>query len=763
MPIQSPEFAQITPLAPGRSTWTIGYGKLAMTGQITVPDTQLPIRLDGNRSTCAYGKASRWSLRARTQSNALLLFEHDSSGAGHWTLEAVGQKAYTHRQLLLKELDVSLPSVRLGGFTQYGQLFDFRDWVALTSDDDCLLITALRPGMWKKPCLTRGSFADGKLRLESICSPGGTRRVLLFTWGKAADLLKQSDEKFPYLSPDAGHVAGVARQIASYGFARRERLENIRQISGNAQAATPLFVAESLPFSYDDRQEILATLRQYAADLSREGWLHPRGNAVAIRPLVPAMIRFHLADLAGCWTADERQTARQDIALLAELIGRGDFYPHRWAMQPPEVPYSSQSLYRGMLNQNFHTDCYSLVGVAGCVLADHPWARRWRQHGIRQYTAQLQSFLWPDDKGDYLQGAAWEESHTYAIHVIQTLTPLLLALRHFPEGRHLAEDPRFVGMCRFVVRVLSPPDANHGGHRVIPAIGDHHVDPHFVSPTFAWMAELIPQHRDEFLWAWQETGRHAESQEHALQRVIGQLLPHQEQALPQATPELPALAIYRGYGAIARHSTGTAQEAMLAVRCGQAWGHYHHDQGSFWWWAGGQLICCESDIGSGELKHKHEGHSVLGYPGRTPMQYLDRQPFEITGKQTAEGFDLQCDIPVTLWQVAGQREPLVANPQPHNRRLFQWNTSTNGLTLIDNPTQSPDGKVQWNLHVLAVNARITTPNEATFDLPNDLTLQVRWAMSGLPTLGQTGRTWWIKVEYPQQELTHTLELKRTIQ
>ncbi len=741
-------------------TWTLGGKDFELAGRVMLPPADSHVVIAADRAKGHYGDSSRWSIRTRIENGSLLLFEHDSGGHVQWTLEACGQKAFTHRQFWKTEMGPSLPAVRLGGFSQYGQLFDFRDWVALVQGEDCLLICALRPGMWEKPCLVKASFSDGRLRLESVPAPGGSRRILMFTWGKAADLLRESAEKFPYFSPDGGHVAGAASKMAVHGFARPQRLANIRRLARATGPAQPLSGPAAPALSPADLQATLATIHQFAADLSREGWLHPMGNPVAIRPLVPALICFHLADVAGQWTPRQRQEAVENIATLAELIRRSEFYPHRWAMKPPEVPYSNDSLYRGMLNQNFHTDCYSLVGVAGCILADHPWARQWRSHAVRQLQAQLQSFVWPGAEGRYENGAAWEESHTYAIHVIRTLAPLLLALKSFPEGKELPSDPRWVGLCRFFVRVLSPPDRLHGGQRVIPAIGDHHIDSDWASCTFAWMATLLPQYADEFLWAWNATGRYTGNPANPMHQMLRPPTIAADMPAAWPLPSLPAIADYPGYGVVARHDAGQVDEALLVVRCGQAWGHYHHDQGSFWWWARGQLLCCDADLGSGELKFKHEGHNILGYPGRTPMQYIGRQPFIAHGQTLADGYSITCSIPVMQWQVPGQIEPVPANPPPHHQRIVLWHASTDSLEIHDTPSDSPDGKVHWNLHVPALHAAQVSASEVRFDLENNLILKVSLPHPQVVHLRQTGRTWWLQAEYPECRLVHSLKVIR---
>ncbi|HEY8667216.1 MAG TPA: hypothetical protein VIL86_11145, partial [Tepidisphaeraceae bacterium] len=173
-----------------------------------------------------------------------------------------------------------------------------------------------------------------------------------------------------------------------------------------------------------------------------------------------------------------------------------------------------------------------------------------------------------------------------------------------------------------------------------------------------------------------------------------------------AHPTLPALLHLPGYGAVAREGQGTADESLLVVRCGEFWGHYHLDQGSFWWWCRGRLICADSELGDGRLKFAHEGHSVLGYPGRIPMQYFDRVPYQVDQCQRLDDVvTIRCRIPVHSWQIAPLRDqPIPVDRRPLDVRTFQWRAPDH-LRIVDEPANSPDGKVTWTLHVRDLHRR----------------------------------------------------------
>ncbi len=155
-------------------------------------------------------------------------------------------------------------------------------------------------------------------------------------------------------------------------------------------------------------------------------------------------------------------------------------------------------------------------------------------------------------------------------------------------------------------------------------------------------------------------------------------------------------------------------------------------------------------------KFKHEGHNVLSYPGRTPMQYIGRQPFSATGDLTDGCYRIACSIPVMQWELPDQKEPVPANPQPHNQRVFIWHAGDDTIEIQDTPTGSPDGMVQWNLHVPARNATQLSATEVRFDLENELTLNVSLPHPEKIELRQTGRTWWLRAEYHGVRLVHVL-------
>ena len=734
------------------------------------------------------GKSARWSLRLipALDEPLIQLVEFSSIIAAPWRLNFPGQKAHTHNQLTIRPLAVG-EKIRLGAFTQHGQLFDLRDYCLVENGDQCTAFLALHPGKWSQPgnVLTAEANSDG-LEISLPLPHAPLRRAYLLAHVPAADVLKPEHLGIPYFEPETGHAAWPARRIARYGFARPERLVSYRRqaatcaqqasrfLLGSAQdfagarerAKTDAFLAGADAFWAGDisaaRTRLTENLARLANALCDSAYLHPLGNPVAMRDFAPLCILFHLLDFAGELSPQDRVLAVEQIATIAELLARRDFYPHHLATRPPEFPYGPDSLYRGMLNQNFNTDRYAAVGLAGCMLPDHPHARRWREHALEQFDQQMRAYVYP--------GGAWEESHTYANHVKLTLLPLILALRHAPEPIDLLADRRFGQMCRFHLLQVSPPDRILGGKRGVPAVGDHGYLHATWGELFGALATLSAGDRELYLWAFSQLDR-------GKANILSPLLDCTASASNISGSEtkpmdcnpwalrvaLPVLATYPGFGAIARSAAHTADESLLVVRCGEAWGHYHQDQGSFWWWSRGRLIAADSDLGSGPLKFAHAGHNVLGYPERTPMQYLGRHGFAITLAETdAVGTTrIRCYIPVRAWMVGpGKDEPIALREQPSLTRTFSW-PNPDTLIIDDEPQKSPGGRVTWSLHVVAESvAAITAENVIHINLGDGAALRLQLPMTPLAlTTQKHGATWHICGVYPEGALRHRLEVE----
>lgn len=700
-------------------------------------------------------------------------------GKVRWCLP--GKQFHTHRQLTRIVAPIHNACGRFGCFSQHGQLFDFKDWFAVSAGPHAITMVCPRPGCWTMQAHTAGTITgdDDSMQL-TLPIPDGIpfRRNLLIAPTTLEQLEGNDCLGMQGYEQDlaVGHTRWAPRLIARYGYAHPARLANmdrlVRQqtwqrpaepIIGNPQqlADAHLRVAEEPdlaagnPYWCGQMNQAVAMMLDQLADaleaLKDKAYLHPKGNPVYMRLLGPLMAMYNLLDVEGHLSDEQRNDGASMIAQLATLLYRRDFYPWDIAMLSREDTRSVESMYRGMLNQNFNTDRYVAVGLAGCVLSSHPHAARWRQHAIEQFRLQMQSFVYP--------GGCWEESHTYANHVKLTLLPLGVALQQADEGFDMFADERFAAMCRFFLPLLSPRQVDQQDCRLIPALGDHgysHADYSFL---FGWLSMVFPEENRQYRWAWQQTGCGGVHKS-ALQLTMFHPLLCPSRQGPSTPVSMPPLKVYPGYGACARQCESTQKESMLLVRCGEAWGHYHPDISSFWWWADNELIAADAQLGSGELKLKHHGHNVLGYVDHQPMLHLDRTPFAITDASLTanDQYVITCTIPIERWQLEhGQVQNIPLHDQPINIRTYQWH-APDRLTIMDRPMQSPNQQVTWSIHILADDVWQVAPEQFAFRLTvSGRTLTLTCPMPPLhvtcqrylPTLGLT-------LIYPEVNMKHQL-------
>jgi hypothetical protein len=726
-----------------------------------------------------------WQLRllVEQETGGWHWIEHGCGAAGQITLEIPGRDFYTHRQLDLECTPIEQAAGRFGCFTQHGQLLDFKDWFAVGQDESALGILCPRPGHWTQPAKTLGTIKAEQHQLTmALPIPSGLsfRRHFLLATTTRSELMQNDCLGLMGFErdPAVGHTRWAPHLIARHGVGQPHRLNRIHQLvhqqhwqqptqpaicsaaeltQAKASVSTNPSLAPNNPYWSGQTTQAIEHLFTWLEDaltsLKDKAYLHPKGNPVYLRPLASLMVMYNLLDFDGKLTDEQRTHGASLIAQLATLLMRRDFYPWDLAMLDDADPRSIHHLYRGMLNQNFNTDRFVAVGMAGCVLASHPHARRWRQHAIEQFKLQMKSFVYPD--------GCWEESHTYANHVKLTLLPLGVALKRCEEAFDMFADPDFAAMCRFFVHLLSPRQTDMEHCRLIPAIGDHGYTHHDYSFLFGWLSSVFPNESDLYHWAWEQGGR-GDVEARSLQQTMFQPLLCPVGSQTPSPIKTPEFKVYPGFGACARQGFGTDHESMLLIRCGRAWGHYHPDQGSFWWWSNNELICADAMLGKGELKFAHQGHNVLGYVDHHPMQHLDRTPYDITDAQADEDGQCKvtCHLPIERWQ-RDARTPIdiPKTEQPINTREFHWQ-STDHLIISDQPVRSPNQQITWSLHVLADKVQRVADDRFEFCLSHSqrfLTLQcpaipfrvVEHHQS--PTLGLT-------LFYNEQDMIHHLNI-----
>ncbi|HEY8668537.1 MAG TPA: hypothetical protein VIL86_17960 [Tepidisphaeraceae bacterium] len=267
----------------------------------------------------------RWAMRLRSVADEPIIevVEYASAIPSAWEFHFPGTIAHTHKQLSIVSQPVGSASLRLGAFTQHGQLFDLRDWLLVEKQQMCSGMLAIRPGKWRAPgCLAAKGDADG-IRISAAPAPAHrSRRSFLLAHVPAAVALKLEVKNIAYLEPKEGYAAWPARQIARHGFARPERQLAYRRQARRTPLSRPthfcfgdggdfenalarvrrqLQLAGEQPFWKGDfqaaRQWMLDTLRRFHEGLVDGGYLQPLGNPVAARNLGPACARHRRPSL----------------------------------------------------------------------------------------------------------------------------------------------------------------------------------------------------------------------------------------------------------------------------------------------------------------------------------------------------------------------------------------------------------------------------------------------------------------------------------
>ena len=791
------EACEIGTLSPGDvAEFVLGCGDQVW-GKVQWPCPEAPVTIrmsavgqEARIHATSLDPSETWTLRLRGNEDepVITAVEMSHLQAEPWTIQFSGGTVHTHQGQSLKSQPIDGFRLRLGAFTQHGQLFNLRDWVMVEEAQMCCGLIAIKPGSWARPDVNvlTAHGTDGCLEIDMPRPAGRITRTYLLAYLPATQAIGLVREGIAYYEPEAGFAVWPASMIARYGYTRKEKIAGIEGMvpTDTPPASFPFGSADDLrrmlaqcrqtpelagghPFWLGDfdaaRDEMLKVLRFAVRALRCAAYLHPWGNPVALRTVAPNMAVYAMLDTLGQLSPVQRHEGTELIAVLAALLFSRDFYPHQVATIPAGSPGSVQGIYAGMLNQNFNTDRYVAVGMAGCFLSWHPHARRWLGHAMDQLEKQLTAYLYP--------GGAWEESHTYANHVKLCLLPLVVAAKNQPGGRDWTIDPRFREFCRFFVQILSPRDAVLGGHRGVPAIGDHgyrhqeHTTFYGGSFLFLWMASVMKEDRELFLWAWRESGGRITDPPHEQALVFTPLMlpefaPLIKSAIPE--PKLPEMAVLPGYGAYCRRDQATPEESLLLVRCGDSWGHYQSDQGSFWWWQNGRLVCADSDLGAGDLKFRQAGHNLVGYPGRELLQYLHHHPYPIERcEKLPDGSQqIQCRVRGRAWFLGSpgiRHEPILYAEQPEVVRCFTW-LADGRLRIVDDAVRSPEGVVAWYLNVPAEHATGDWANrKVIFDLPDGERLILTLPQTPLATeLRRLESTWHLACRYPEGKLIHEL-------
>ena len=117
-----------------------GHSKMWSTGELIFPSPVAGFAVSQDRRGVRLevsANDSRYHARLRSIPNmtAVQIVERCRGPVEKWEWKFTGSKIISHRQLAAVEWE--RPTLRLGAFTQYGQLFDYKDWAFSQSGAEC--------------------------------------------------------------------------------------------------------------------------------------------------------------------------------------------------------------------------------------------------------------------------------------------------------------------------------------------------------------------------------------------------------------------------------------------------------------------------------------------------------------------------------------------------------------------------------------------------------------------------------------------------
>ena len=304
----------------------------------------------------------------------------------------------------------------------------------------------------------------------------------------------------------------------------------------------------------DDSQGSLESLRSYVNLLFNTGYMgYSSPNNAG--PMIE-LIKFDAAMSVKEATEAQKAEMRQLMAFIANMVYDEDWHPVRagFHLGNPNMPP----------RQEHH------LGVASCVLPDHPLAANWRKRDEVEVLREIDSMV--RASGSWMECPHYEyEAAMYPM--FQSAVPI-----YYAGGQNIFANAKLKSTWDYLLNISTPPDPRFGT-RLVPAFGNGSWE---MAPQFGWLANLTRDSDRAFSrrmqWMWREQGQ---PDWMAFSETL--LNP----ALPAEQPQL-ASKNYPGFGAILRNGFPAKDESWVAFRMGEDIAHYNYgDQGSFMYFAKG--------------------------------------------------------------------------------------------------------------------------------------------------------------------------------
>lgn len=373
-----------------------------------------------------------------------------------------------------------------------------------------------------------------------------------------------SEEKiaYPRLYVEPGKLEEIrARVKANPRWKNRLGQYNNRPISytilQNSKIGADLVRAHSSNAAWNtpnDSQGSIESLRSFVEKVWENGYMGfaaPNNAAPMIE-----LIKFDAAMSVADATPAEKAEMRRLMAFVAYIV-----YDQDWHSTLSGVHLGNPNMPP---RQEHH------LGVASCVLPDHPLAPAWRKRGEAEATRELDDMV--------REAGTWRECPHYQYEaamypMFQSAVPIA-----YNGGQNVFTNPKMKATWDYLLNISTPPDPRFGT-RLVPAFGNGSWEQ---APLFGWLATLSRKEDPDFSkrmqWMWIEQGKPDWMQ------FSETML---DASLPAEQPVLFSMN-YPGFGAILRSGFPAKEESWVAFRAGDNVEHYNYgDQNSFMYYAKG--------------------------------------------------------------------------------------------------------------------------------------------------------------------------------
>ncbi len=291
---------------------------------------------------------------------------------------------------------------------------------------------------------------------------------------------------------------------------------------------------------------------------------------------------------------EQRAALRAKIAAICYLYTEPDFNP--------------RGLGDHLGNPNMPINRYMGFPQYIQLVKAHPLYKLWMKDAVAYTEWKL-----ADNTSPY---GAWREEQGYQQASVPFITDALLSLNH--AGAMTDNMLEYaVAIHKYMLAVLSPPDANMKGLRACEGTGNGVISRGDSLPNMArLMRDKDPIMAATLMWAWEAMGK---SPGNHGNMTNAQWLGY-DPSIEAKQPNEISGAFLPGFGATSRTNFGQPSESFLLFRQGYNQSHFDMDQGSFKIYANGEQVVPNSSLGYNSPEPAEIRHGIVTFGGFTEWQ-----------------------------------------------------------------------------------------------------------------------------------------------